>query len=146
MAQVDFYQLSRDPVERVAVTLARKLFDAGDRLVIVARDPALRATISGALWQADASSFLAHDMAGGADDGLQPILISPEPSEANGAQHVLIADGEWRASALAAERVFYLFGPDHLDAARAAWRSLNEPDGINRNFWRQEGGKWRKGP
>ena len=144
MAQVDFYQLSRDPVERVAVLLARKLFDAGERLLIVARDEALRVRVSEALWVADGVAFLAHELVGEGNDAAQPILLSAEPIDANGARHVMLADGEWREAVLVAERVFYLFGPDRLDEARTAWKSLKDAADLTRNFWRQEGGRWIK--
>ena len=144
MAQVDFYQLSRDPAERVAVLLARKLFEAGDRLLIVAQDETLRTRLSEALWAADGAVFLAHEMVGAGDDAVQPILLSAEPKATNGARHIMLADGEWRAEALSAERVFYLFGPDRLDEARAAWKSLKDAADLTRNFWRQDGGRWVK--
>ncbi|HSM53660.1 MAG TPA: DNA polymerase III subunit chi, partial [Erythrobacter sp.] len=37
--RVDFYQLSRDPVERVAAMLARKVLQEGQRLLVVSGDP-----------------------------------------------------------------------------------------------------------
>ena len=144
MAQVDFYQLSRDPVERVAVLLARKLFDAGDRLLIVANDEALRSRIGEALWAADGAAFLAHELAGEGHDAAQPILLSAQPTNANAARHIMLADGEWRDAVLSADRVFYIFGPDHLDEARAAWISLKDATDLTRNFWRQDGGRWVK--
>lgn len=145
--QVDFYQLSRDPAPKIAVQLARKLFDAGDRLLIVSGDDALLSSISDALWQADGPCFLAHDRAGGADDGLQPILLSADVTPANNARHIMIADGQWRAEVLTAaetERLFYLFGPNDVDAARLAWKGLKDAADTTRNFWRQDNGKWVK--
>ena len=145
--QVDFYQLSRDPAPKSAVTLARKLFDAGERLLIVSGDDTLLSAISDALWQADGPSFLAHARAGGADDAVQPILLSPELTTANGARHIMLADGGWRTEAAASDgigRLFYLFGPPQVEAARDAWRSLKDMPDLTRNFWRQDGGKWVK--
>ncbi len=146
--QVDFYQLSRDPAPKIAVLLARKLFDAAERLLIVSGDDALLAAISDALWQAEGPCFLAHERAGGADDALQPILLSAGPTAANDARHIMLADGQWRAEVLAQtpqpERLFYLFGPAEVEAAREAWRSLKDTPDLTRNFWRQEGGKWVK--
>lgn len=145
--QVDFYQLSRDPAPKIAVLLARKLFDAGERLLIVADDDALLTSVSEALWQADGPSFLAHARAGAADDAAQPILLSSESTPANAARHLMIADGRWRADLAACgtiDRLFYLFSPADLYAAREAWRSLKDASDLSRNFWRQEGGKWAK--
>ena len=145
--QVDFYQLSRDPAPKIAVQLARKLFDGGQRLAIVADDDALLSAISEALWAAEGPVFLAHERAGLADDAVQPILLSSELSNANGARHIMLADGRWRADVLASdglERLFYLFGPAELESARHAWRSLKDAPNLTRHFWRQDGGKWVK--
>jgi DNA polymerase-3 subunit chi len=43
-------------------------------------------------------------------------------------------------------RVFLLFAPDHIDAARGTWRLLGQRDGVDRHYWRQHGGKWLEGP
>lgn len=145
--QVDFYQLSRDPAPKIAVQLARKLFDTGERLLIVSGDDALLTAISEALWQAEGPCFLAHDRAGGELDAMQPILLSAEATPANNARHIMIADGLWRPEMLATagvERIFYLFGPAEIDAARLAWKGLKDAAEITRNFWRQDGGKWVK--
>ena len=145
--QVDFYQLSRDPAPKIAVQLARKLFDTGERLLIVSGDDALLSTISDALWQADGPSFLAHERAGGTDDAMQPILLADAITPANGPLHIMLADGQWRAEVVAqagTQRIFYLFGPTDVEAARDAWRSLKDAPDLSRNFWRQDGGKWVK--
>jgi TRAP-type mannitol/chloroaromatic compound transport system permease large subunit len=33
-----------------------------------------------------------------------------------------------------------------IDAARGTWRMLGERDGIERHFWKQDGGRWVEGP
>ncbi|MBC7158765.1 MAG: DNA polymerase III subunit chi, partial [Porphyrobacter sp.] len=48
--QLDFWQLSRDPVERVVALIAERTVGAGERLLVVADDAALRAAIGRALW------------------------------------------------------------------------------------------------
>ena len=50
--RVDFYQLSRDPVERVVAMLARKVLEAGERLLVVSSDADQRAELSKELWRA----------------------------------------------------------------------------------------------
>ncbi|MCK9542992.1 MAG: DNA polymerase III subunit chi, partial [Novosphingobium sp.] len=94
--RVDFYQLGRDPAEKALVPLARKTLEAGERLLIVSGDEAQLGRIDRALWEEDRAGFLAHDMAGGEHDALQPILLSPEAEPANGAGFMAITDGVWR--------------------------------------------------
>ena len=86
-------------------------------------------------------SFLAHGEAGGPHDARQPILLSEAMEPANGASFVLLADGRWR-DAEGFERAFLLFGEETLAEARACWRMLGEREGLERRYWRQEGGRW----
>ncbi|MBA3054612.1 MAG: DNA polymerase III subunit chi [Sphingomonadales bacterium] len=144
--RVDFYQLSRDPAEAVVALLAGKTLEAGERLLVVADDSARLGKISEALWSArPEESFLANGRAGTADDARQPILLSDRVEPANGAQFLLLADGLWREEAAAPgafERVFLVFDAGTLEGARACWRKLGTHDGLERNFWKQEDGRW----
>lgn len=144
--QVDFYQLTRDPAEKVLPPIAQRVLDGDGRLIIVSDDSAQLDAISSALWNWKADSFLAHAKAGEDDDALQPILLSGEPIAANNAKFIALADGEWRDAALEHDRAFYLFPPSHTDNARAAWRALGDKDGVERRYWKQDGSKWVQGP
>ncbi len=144
--QVDFYQLTRDPAEKVVPAIAQRILDDGGRLLVVSADASRLDAISSALWSWKAESFLAHTRAGESDDAAQPVLLSGSPDAANGAKFITLADGEWRDEALNFERVFYLFPPSHTDNARAAWRALGETPDIERRYWKQDGGKWVQGP
>jgi DNA polymerase-3 subunit chi len=144
--QVDFYQLTRDPAHVVLPAIASKVLDEGLRLLIVSGDMGQLKTISSSLWSWKAESFLAHERAGKGDDALQPILLSQSTEAGNAARLVALADGEWRGEALAFDRVFYLFPPQNTDQARNAWRVLKDREGVERRYWKQDGGKWRQGP
>jgi DNA polymerase-3 subunit chi len=143
--QVDFYQLTRDPAEKVLPPIAQRVLDGGGRLLVVVNSAQLD-VISAALWNAKPDSFLAHTKAGEGDDSTQPILLSSEPVAANAAKFIALADGEWRDAALEFDRAFYLFPPSHTDKARNAWRALGEKEGVERRYWKQDGGKWVQGP
>jgi DNA polymerase-3 subunit chi len=142
--QVDFYQLTRDPAEKVLPAIAQRILDNKGRLLIISDDAGQLDAISGALWTARTDSFLAHAKSGEGDDALQPILLSQETDAPNGAKFVALADGNWRAVTEDFERVFYLFPPEQTDNARSAWRTLG--DGVERRYWKQDGGKWVQGP
>ncbi len=144
--RVDFYQLSRDPVETALPLIARASLKAGQRLLVVSHDAAQRARIGAALWTRLPDAFLANGEAGGPHDARQPILLSEGMEPANGARSVALADGEWRESDPPFERTFYLFDDATLQAARDCWRMLGTRDGIERRFWKQDGGKWIEGP
>jgi DNA polymerase-3 subunit chi len=142
--QVDFYQLTRDPAEKVLPAIAQRILDNKGRLLIISDDANQLDAISGALWTARADSFFAHAKSGEGDDALQPILLSHDTEAQNGAKFVALADGNWRAVTEDFERIFYLFPPEQTDNARSAWRTLG--DGVERRYWKQDGGKWVQGP
>jgi len=149
MARVDFYRLTRDPVERVLPALASRILGNGDRLLVVAGPAMQRQAIDEALWTLQPASFLPHGAAGSPDEAIEPILIAgtlaaPPP---NGATHLAHADGEWRDEALGFARVFLLFDNSRIDDARALWRSLAARDDVDNRFWKQdENGRWSEGP
>ncbi len=142
--QVDFYQLTRDPAEKVLPAIAQRILDNKGRLLIISDDAGQLDAISAALWTARVDSFLAHAKSGEGDDALQPILLSHDTDAPNGAKFVALADGNWRAVTQDFERIFYLFPPEQTDNARSAWRTLG--DGVERRYWKQDGGKWVQGP
>ena len=144
--RVDFYQLSRDPAEAVLPQIARNSLKAGERLLVVSDDAAQLGRISDALWGKVPESFLAHGAAGQPHEDRQPILLSGRVAAGNGARFMAIADGVWRDGDPAFARTFYLFDDVTLQAARDCWRMLGQREGVDRRFWKQQGGKWVEGP
>lgn len=140
--QVDFYQLAGTPPEHVIASIAEKLIAADGRLIVIAEDQSLLTRLDRMLWDQGPTGFLPHGLAGGADDARQPILLSASPDAPNRARNMLIADGEWRDSALSYERSFFLFDDATLKAAREAWKSLAGREGVERRYWAREAGKW----
>lgn len=144
--RVDFYQLSRDPVEKVAVMLARKVIQAGEKLLIVSDDPGQRAVIGRELWRGGPEEFLANGEAAADHAEKQPILLSEIVEAPNGAGMVILVDGKWRSEAQQFKRALLLFGTAETEAARALWRELDGAEGVEREIHKQdEGGRWRAG-
>jgi DNA polymerase-3 subunit chi len=144
--QVDFYQLSRDPVEQALPGIARRVLEGGARLLVVSQDRAQLDRISRGLWEAGSETYLANDHADAPLPAVQPILLADGCTALNGARMIALADGEWRDDALSFDRAFYFFDDETIDAARASWRVLSKADGVEPRFWKQDGGKWRQGP
>jgi DNA polymerase-3 subunit chi len=142
--RVDFYQLGAAQPDSVIAAIAGRLLGEEQRLLVVATDEAQLARLDRQLWDQGAPSFLPHGLAGGSDDAAQPILLSTGADAPNLARNILIADGEWRESALAYDRAFYLFDEATVEGARLAWKLLAGREGIERNYWAQEDGKWVK--
>ena len=149
MPRVDFYRLTRDPVERVLPAIATRILATGERLLIVAGPAMQRQAIDEALWTLQPGSFLPHGAAGSADEAIEPILIAGtlDPAPANRARNIALADGEWRDEALGFDRAFLFFDNSRIDDARATWRALSARDDVDNRFWKQdENGRWSEGP
>lgn len=138
--------MSQGSPEAVVPLLARATLQAGERLLVVAEDEQLRARLSDALWEAHPDAFLANGEAGEVHAARQPILISDCCTAENEAEFVLLADGTWRDDAKDFARTMLVFGVDRLEETRGVWRMLDDIEGAERHFWKQEGGKWREGP
>ena len=142
--RVDFYQLGAAQPDGVIASIAGKLLDDGQRLLVVGSNEGMLARLDRQLWDQGAASFLPHGLAGGAEDTAQPILLSTGTDSPNLARNILIADGEWREAALAYDRAFYLFEESTLEGARLAWKLLAGREGVERNYWALEDGRWTK--
>ena len=140
--RVDFYQLSRDPVEQVVPLLARKALQAGQRLLVVSADGEQRAGISRALWSEGGVHFLAHGEASEAHAARQPILLSETCAAPNEARMVVLADGVWREEAGAFERAFLPHVAAATQAAGDLWRGFRSRDTVESHAWKQEDGGW----
>ena len=143
--KVDFYHLTRQPLDRVLPQIAEKVLATGDRLLVVVADAAERARLDRHLWTYAADSFLPHAELGAGDDTVQPVLLASQVNAANRARNVALADGEWRDDALDFDRAFFFFDEDRFRPARAAWKALADRGNVERRYWKQnEQGRWEQ--
>jgi len=123
--------------------LAAAAMKAGQRMMVVAGDGAMRARVSEALWGYRPTAFLAHGEVGGPQDAAQPILIAPDMmTAANGARIVALADGQWREVGEGFDRALLLFGEATRGAARSVWSMLGKREGVERHFHEYVEGRW----
>ena len=143
--QVDFYHLTRQPLDRVLPQIAEKVLAAGHRLLIVVADGEERARLDRHLWTYAPDAFVPHAQVGAGDDKAQPILLAPDVDAANGARQIALADGIWRPDALDFDRVFHFFDEQRIVDARAAWRSLADTAMAERRYWKiNDAGRWEQ--
>ena len=143
--QVDFYHLTRLPLDAVLPRIAERVLEADGRLLVVAEARQMREAIDQLLWTYSAESFLPHACAGAGEDALQPVLISAECVAGNDARNIAIADGVWREAALSFDRAFHFFDEDSIVAARAAWKGLADRPDVARRYWKQgSSGRWEQ--
>ncbi|KIC27193.1 DNA polymerase III subunit chi [Leisingera sp. ANG-M6] len=148
MGAAYFYHLTQRPLEETLPVLLDKARGAGWRIAVRGRDPERMAWLDDRLWVGPEESFLAHGLAGGPHDALQPILLTAGPDAANGPECVMAVDG----AAVSAEevqalsRVCILFDgtdPEAVQHARTQWKALTDA-GCSAQYWSEESGRWEK--
>lgn len=147
MTDVLFYHLENQPLERVIPVLLEKTLERGWKAVVESGSRERAEALDTALWTWRDDSFLPHGIAGQPDDPLQPILITIEADNPNGANVRFFVDRAVPSEVSGYERVVYLFSgqdPDAVAEARLAWKALSVPDNAV-TYWQQDpGGRWTK--
>ena len=142
--QLDFWQYSEGPVERIVASIAERLRTGNERLLVVDANSERRAAISRALWESKPEAFLANGEASAPHSAAQPILLGSDCAATNGARTAVLADGEWRDAGESFDRTILLFGETQIADTRAVWRRFDGRDDVTRGYFAQEGGKWVK--
>ena len=147
MGAVFFYHLTQRPVGETLAMLLHKTQANGWRALVRGSDPQRLAALDDQLWQGPPDSFLAHGLATGeAGDADQPVLLTTQPGNPNGAKCLMAVDGA-SVSATEAENfarvciLFDGFDPAAVDEARSQWRSLTAA-GLAAKYWSEESGRW----
>lgn len=149
MGAVMFYHLTQRPLVDTLRMLLEKSLANGWRVAVRGTDRTALEALDAGLWLGPEESFLAHGMAGGPCDMLQPVLLgTADAQNANGAQCVMAVHSAaiTPADAAAMERVCILFdGYDEaqLTHARGQWKSLTAA-GVSAQYWSEESGRWEK--
>lgn len=148
MAEVLFYHLERRSLDDVLPGLVERTLARGQRALIRADSAERAQAIDNLLWTWSEESFVPHAQAGDGEAAAQPVLITVEEGNANGAQVLFLVGGAMPISFEESfERVVILFdGRDasQLLAARAAWTEARN-SGCEATYWKQSAaGKWEK--
>lgn len=147
MAEVLFYHLDRQPLERVLPELLEKCLERGWRAVVQLGSEERCEVIDAHLWTYREEAFLPH---GTAKDGYaeaQPVWLTTSDDNPNGATVRFVADGADLPETTGYVRIVVLFdGNDNeaVDRARAAW-SAAKSAGHETTYWQQsERGRWER--
>jgi DNA polymerase-3 subunit chi len=146
MAEVLFYHLETQPLERVLPALLEKTLERGWRAVIETSSRQRAEAIDALLWSFRDDSFLPHGIAGEPTDPEQPVLIAMDDGNPNAANVRFFVDRAVPQSGAGYQRIVYMFSghdPDAVGEAREAWKALRE--GNDLTYWQQdENGRWVK--
>jgi DNA polymerase-3 subunit chi len=145
--EVYFYHLESRTLEQVLPTLLERSLERGWRAAVQASSAERVEALNSLLWTYCEESFLPH---GTSSDGLpaaQPIYLTAEGDNPNGAAVRFLVDGASLEDAAGYARIVYVFdGRDEgaVAQARAAWTAAKDK-GYAISYWQQEAdGHWQK--
>jgi len=147
LTDVSFYHLQQSTLEVALPKLLEKTLAAGKRAVVRVGSAQRVDALNAHLWAYQPDSWLPH---GGAKDGhgeAQPIWLTAEEENPNGATFLFLADGAGSETIGEFERCFELFN-GHDDAAtqvaRERWKEYKEA-GHTVAYWQQnDRGTWEQ--
>ena len=147
MTAVSFYHLQGAPLERALPRLMDRVLKSGLRAVILAASDERVDQLNALLWTFDPGSFLAHGTAEDGFGGDQPVYLTTEEENPNGAAVLVLVDGVDPAYKSEFERCLDLFdGKDAaaVTAARERWRAAQSA-GHEVTYWKQDdAGRWQE--
>ena len=147
MTEISFYQIRRQPVERVLLRLLEKVLAGTGRAVVRLAGEAEAAVFDTALWTVDADSFLPHGSTKSKHPEAQPVYLTDGEDNPAGAAFAFILSGAPAGGLEDFKRVFFLFDGEveaELAAARVHWKNLKGGD-MNLTYWAQsQSGAWEQ--
>ena len=148
MTEVLFYHLQNMSIENVLPPLLEKSLERGWRVVVQSTSQERTEALDAHLWTYSDDSFLPHATSRASDAEDQPIILSVEESNPNGANvRFLIDNAALPADSGRYERVVLVFNGDDgeaLDAARQAWKDC-KTRGFEVTYWQaDERGRWQR--
>jgi len=147
VSEVRFYHMTTIGLDRALPQLLEKTLERGKRAVVMARSEQRVEALCSLLWTYDDRSFLPH---GSARDGYphaQPIWLTEQDENPNGASYLFLTDGAESERIGDYELCALLFDggdPDAVQAAREQWKRLREA-GHQLSYWQQDPrGRWSR--
>jgi DNA polymerase-3 subunit chi len=148
MTEVLFYHLQNLTLDKVLPPLLEKSLQRGWRVVVQSTLEERAEALDAHLWAYRDDSFLPHGTWRMPDAGSQPILLTVEEGNPNGAQvRFLIDNAALPADADQYERMVLVFDGDDdaaLAAAREAWTQC-KARGFDVTYWQpDDAGRWQR--
>jgi DNA polymerase-3 subunit chi len=148
MTEILFYHLQRQPLDRVLPQLLEKSIERGWRVVVQASSDERIDALDAHLWTYRDDAFLAHGTWRESEPALQPVLLTVNGDNPNGAHVRFLIDGApVPDDAASYQRIVLMFdGEDDeaVAAARARWSEARE-NGFDATYWQaDENGRWQK--
>lgn len=147
MTEVWFYHLTERTLEQTLPALIEKCLEKDWRSVVQVGTPERLEVLDAHLWTFREDSFLAHSALRDGNEPYQPVFLTLENDNPNGAQIRFMVDGAEPPDLSPYERGIYIFdGHDQqaVEQARARWKVEKEA-GHAISYWQQNPrGGWEK--
>ena len=147
MTEVLFYHLESRPLEQVLPQLLEKTLERGWRAVVQTGSEERAQGLSQSLWTYREEAFLPHGSAADGNEELQPIFLTSEETNPNGAHIRFFVDGAEAEDLVGYERAVFMFDGNNEEAvaaARARWKTV-KAQGHDVTYWQQSPeGRWEK--
>ena len=146
MAEIGFYHLSSAPLERVLPKLLERAWAQGHRILLRTGSPERVEHLCSILWTYEEAAFLPHGSARDGNAAAQPIWLTHNNENPNGASLLVLVDGVQSADLGSFARCVDLFdGNDSgaVEAARGRWRRAREA-GHQLTYWHQTAAGWQR--
>lgn len=148
MTEVLFFHLRRQPIERVLPVLLEKSLERGWRAVVQAASEERVEALDTHLWTYSDDGFLPHGTWRDPEAAAQPILLTVNANNPNGAAVRFLIDGApVPDDAANYERIVLLFDgddPEAVDVARTHWTETKS-NGFDVTYWQaDERGRWQR--
>jgi DNA polymerase-3 subunit chi len=133
------------PLERALPKLLERAVGAGFRVVVMAGSKERVEQLDAALWTYDDASFLPHGSARDGHPGRQPIWLTTEDENPNGATLLVTVDGVRSVRSGEYQRCLDVFdGSDEsVAAARERWKEAMAA-GHTLTYWQQTDKGWEQ--
>ncbi len=146
MVEVSFYHLQREPLEVALPKILEKVLERGLRAVVMAASRERVAVLDEQLWTYRRQSFLPHGAAGDGRAREQPIYLTTEAENPNGATVLVLVDGADPADKSKFDRCLDMFDGNDAPAVAAArdrWQACKD-QGFDVTYWQQGPRGWQK--
>lgn len=147
MTEIRFYHLQRKTLEQALPEILGKTQERGLRVVVMLGSPERVEAVNNMLWTFDPNSFLPH---GSKKDGRakdQPIWLTAEDENPNGATVLVLADGAASEKVGGYDICCEIFDgndPQVLLDARGRWKAYMGQGHKLTYFQQDDAGRWRE--
>lgn len=147
MTEVLFYHLTERTLEQTIPGLLEKSLERGWRAVVQAGSDERLEVVDNLLWTWREESFLPHGRLRDGTEAMQPVWLTTDTDNPNGAQIRFMLDGSVPPDLSGYVRGVYLFDGHDADAvehARGRWKA-EKAAGHEVTYWQQKArGGWEK--